>query len=90
MVVTCDIKGAHKLLALERLIETWVSSGQGRETWEHAQEVDPSSLNNMGVSERLDDPIDTPTRSPNGQLEECIRKGAHYQGWGASVQETNI
>jgi len=35
--------------------------GKGETTWDHAQGVDPSSLDNMGTLERLDDPIDTST-----------------------------
>jgi hypothetical protein len=37
--------------------------GKGRATWEHTQGVDLSSLGSMGASERLDDPIGTPTKS---------------------------
>jgi hypothetical protein len=58
--------------------------GKGGATWEHAQGVDPSSLDNMGTLERLDDPINTPTRSHNDQHERTHKErgvpkdGAHH------------
>jgi hypothetical protein len=52
--------------------------GKGGETWEHAQGVDPSSLDNMGAPERLDDPIDTPMRSHDDRHERAHKeRGVH-------------
>jgi hypothetical protein len=46
-------------------------------TWENAQGVEPSTLENMCMSERFDDPIDTPMKSHDDQHEERTRHGAH-------------
>jgi hypothetical protein len=52
--------------------------GKGGVNWEHAQGVDPYSLSNMGALERLDDPIDTPTRiHENQHKEEHKERGVH-------------
>jgi hypothetical protein len=61
-----------------------LSLGKGGATWEHAQEVDPFSLDNMGALESLDDPIDTPSRSHDDSHERA------HKARGASFQETKL
>jgi hypothetical protein len=51
--------------------------GKGGATWEHAQGVDSSTLDNMGASKRLNDLIDTSTRSHNDRHKKIAQGKWH-------------
>jgi hypothetical protein len=61
--------------------------GKDGAIWAHVKGVDPPTLGSMGALERLDDLIDTRTKSHVGQFKQMHRARVHQRGHGAPIQK---